>query len=142
MSCLLEEQLNHLLVVAGFYSSMFAVPKHTGGLQPILNLKYFNHYVHIPSFKMPMIRHVWQLIQCGDYVFSIDLQDAYLHIPILSIIVVSYDLFGTMCLISGRFYHLGWPQLHGFSQPSLDLFCSSAIRRVSILLSVWMTSWS
>ena len=23
----------------GFYSSMFVVPKHTGGLQPVLNLK-------------------------------------------------------------------------------------------------------
>ena len=32
---------------------------------------------------MPNIRHVWQLIQHGDYAFSIDLQDAYLHIPIV-----------------------------------------------------------
>ena len=68
---------------AGFYSSMFVVPKHTGGLQPILNLKHFNHYIHISSFKIPTIRHVWQLIQHGDYSFSIDLQDAYLHIPIV-----------------------------------------------------------
>ena len=68
---------------AGFYSSMFVVPKHTGGLWSILNLKHFNHYMYIPSFKMPTIRHVWQLIQHGDYAFSIDLQDAYLHIPIV-----------------------------------------------------------
>ena len=68
---------------AGFYSSMFVVPKHTGDLQPIPNLKHFNCYMHIPSFKMPTLRHVWQLIQHGDYVFSIDLQDAYLHIPIV-----------------------------------------------------------
>ena len=66
-----------------FYSSMFVVPKHTGGLWPILNLKHFNHYMHLPSFKMPTIRHVWQLIQHGDYAFSIDLQDGYLHIPIV-----------------------------------------------------------
>ena len=32
---------------------------------------------------MPTIRHFWQPIQHGDYVFSIELQDAYLHIPIL-----------------------------------------------------------
>ena len=62
---------------AGFYSSIFVVPKHTGGLQPIPNLKHFNHYMHVPSFKMPTIRHVWQLIQHGDYAFSIDLQHAY-----------------------------------------------------------------
>ena len=40
---------------AGFYSSVFVVPKHTGGLQPILNLKHFNCYMHIPSFKMPTL---------------------------------------------------------------------------------------
>ena len=68
---------------AGFYSSVFVIPQHTGGLQPILNLKHSNHYMHIPSFKMSILRHVWQLIQHGDYAFSIDLQDAYLCIPIV-----------------------------------------------------------
>ena len=68
---------------AGFYSSVFVVPKHTGGLRPILNLKRFNHFMHIPSFKMPTLKNVWQLIHQGDYAFSIDLQDAYLHVPIV-----------------------------------------------------------
>ena len=40
---------------AGFYSSVFVVPKHTGGHCPILNLKDFNHFMHIPSFKMPTL---------------------------------------------------------------------------------------
>ena len=44
---------------AGFYSIMFVVPKCTGGLWPILNLKHFNHYMLVPSFKMPTITHVW-----------------------------------------------------------------------------------
>ena len=48
---------------AGFYSSVFVVPKYTGGLWLILNLKKFNCYLHIPSFKMPSLRHVQQLIQ-------------------------------------------------------------------------------
>ena len=68
---------------AGFYSSMFVVSQCISGVWPILNLNWFNHYLHIPSFKMPTIRHVWQLIQHGDYAFSIDLQDAYLHIPVV-----------------------------------------------------------
>ena len=68
---------------AGFYSSMFVVPKHTGGLCPILNQKCFNRYMHIPSFEMPTLKNVWQLIQQGDFAFSIDLQDAYFHIPIV-----------------------------------------------------------
>ena len=32
---------------------------------------------------MPTLKHVCHLIQHGDYAFSIDLQDAYLHIPIV-----------------------------------------------------------
>ena len=32
---------------------------------------------------MPTLKHVLQLIQHGDYTFSIDLQYAYLHIPIV-----------------------------------------------------------
>ena len=110
-------------------------------LWPILNLKQFNCYLHIPSFKMPAIRHVQQLIQHGDYAFSIDLQDAHLHIPIVKHHHCFYDQFDTTHLISGRFYLLGWPQPLGFSQPSLNLFCSFAITRVSVLLSIWMTSW-
>ena len=47
---------------ASLYSSVLVVPRCTGGFQPILNLKYFNHYLHVPSFKIPTIRHVWQLI--------------------------------------------------------------------------------
>ena len=68
---------------AGFYSSVFMVLKHNSVLWPILNLKHFTCFMHIPSFKMPTIRNVWQLIQHGDYAFSIDLQDVYLHIPIV-----------------------------------------------------------
>ena len=68
---------------AGFYSSIFVVPKCTVGLLLKLNLKHFNHYMYVPSFKMPTIRHFWQLIQHGDYAFSIDIQGAYLHIPIV-----------------------------------------------------------
>ena len=68
---------------AGFYSSMFVVPKCTGGLCPILSLKHFNSYIHIPSFKMPTLKNIWQLIQQGAFAFSIDLQDAYLHVPIV-----------------------------------------------------------
>ena len=49
----------------------------------MLNLKCFNHFMYIPSFKMPTLKNVWQLIQQGDFAFSIDLQDAYLHVPIV-----------------------------------------------------------
>ena len=37
--------------------------------------------MHTPTFKMPIVRQVWQLIQHGDYAFSINLRDTYLPIP-------------------------------------------------------------
>ena len=37
---------------------------------------------------------------------------------------------------------MGWLQPLGYSQPSLNLFCSFAITRVYTLLSIWMTSLS
>ena len=57
----------------------------------------------MPTFKMPTIRHVWQLIQCGDNAFTIDLQDAYLPIPIVKHHHHFYYLFDTICHISGQF---------------------------------------
>ena len=60
---------------------------------------------------------------------------------LLSIIIIFYDLFDTICHISGMFYLLGWLQTLRFSWPLLNLSCSFAITRVSVLLSIWMTSW-
>ena len=39
--------------------------------------------MHIPTFKMPTIRQVWLLNQQGNHAFSIDFNDANLHIPIV-----------------------------------------------------------
>ena len=63
---------------AGFYSNVFAVSKHSGGLHPIFNLQQFNHYMHISSFRMPTMKQVWQFIQQGSYAFSIDLEGCLL----------------------------------------------------------------
>ena len=41
---------------SGFYSEIFVVPKCTGGLQHILNLKQYNQYMYIPTFKMSTVR--------------------------------------------------------------------------------------
>ena len=127
---------------AGFYSSMFVVPKCTGGLRPILNLKCFNHYMHIPSFKMLTLKTVWQLIQQGDFAFSIDLQDAYLHIPIVK------HQINFLCFVwcnvpyPWKVLPFGLAQPLGILPPSQNLFCFFAIARACILLFTWMTSWS
>ena len=94
MSFLPSELQNHLLVmlvsiaVCLLFLSILVVS------DPHLTIISLIIIKHIPTFNMPTIRHVWQLIQCGNYAFSIDLKDAYLHIPILYHI----PIFFTICL--------------------------------------------
>ena len=75
--------------------------------------------MHIPSFRMPTIKQLWQLIQKVDYAFSIDLKNAYLHIPIFKCHCHFCDLFGRINFISGRFCHFGLLQPLGSSLPYL-----------------------
>ena len=96
MSCLLRKQLNHLLVVlVSILACLWFLSILGVASSPYCNLKHFNCYMHIPSFKLSTIRHVWQLIQHSDYAFSIDLQDAYLCIPI----VKHHHHFLQFCLV-------------------------------------------
>ena len=127
---------------AGLYCSVFVVPKHTGGLWPIFNLKLFNYYLHIPSFKMPTIRHSGYLFIMVIVLSPLISRMLIYIFLLLSIIVIFYYLFGIICHISGKFYLLGWSQPLGFSWPSLNLSCSFAITRDSVLSSIWMISWS
>ena len=62
--------------------NILVVPKCTCGSQPILDLKQFNHYMHVPTFKMSNIRQVQQPMGQADCCFSIYLKNAYLHISI------------------------------------------------------------
>ena len=80
---------------------------------------------------MPTLKHVWQqLIQHGDYAFSIDLQDAYLHIPIVKHHCHCFLHF-VWCNVpyQWKVYLLGLPQPLGFLHPSPNLFCSFAVHK-------------
>ena len=65
----------------GFYSTYFLVTKKDGGFRPILNLKGLNRQIEVPSFKMETLRSVISSVQREEWLTSIDLKDAYLHIP-------------------------------------------------------------
>ena len=54
----------------------------------------------MPTFKMPTIEQVWQLIEQGNYAFSIDIKDAYLHIPMVKHHFFLY-IFGQILLMEG-----------------------------------------
>lgn len=66
----------------GFYSTFFLVPKKTGDLRPVINLKPLNQYLRTQHFKMDCMNKVINLAKKGDWAISIDLQDAYFHIPL------------------------------------------------------------
>lgn len=68
--------------VPGFYSPIFLVPKKTGGRRLIFNLKCLNQCLDVPHFKMETLLSVREALRQGHWSVSIDLQDAYLHVPI------------------------------------------------------------
>ena len=64
-------------------SNIFVVPKKDGGFRPIINLKPLNRrFLSPPHFRMDSIKDVASLLRLGDWAASIDLKDAYLHIPL------------------------------------------------------------
>ena len=66
----------------GFYSRIFVVPKKTGGFRPVIDLKLLNQYLVKKPFKMETGQSIRRAMQKGMWVYSIDLKDAYFHIPI------------------------------------------------------------
>ena len=66
----------------GFYSSIFLVPKKNGKLRLIIDLSRLNTFLDIQSVRMETANKVRQAIQPNDWAFSLDLTDAYLHVPI------------------------------------------------------------
>ena len=66
----------------GFCSTFFLAPKKTGDWRPILNLKPLNKYIKPKRFRMESLAIVLKAPIRGRWATSIDLKDAYLHIPI------------------------------------------------------------
>jgi len=65
---------------AGFTSHLFTVPKKTADLRPVLNLRPLNKFIPRRAFKMETMVQVCRMVKKGDWMTSIDLQDAFLHI--------------------------------------------------------------
>ena len=65
-----------------FLSSIFLVPKTSGDLRPVINLKSLNEFVETIHFKMESIGLVEHLLRPGDFCASADLTDAYFSILI------------------------------------------------------------
>lgn len=91
-SPILQEEVQKLLLKGaverifpedpGFYSRIFLVPKKSGKLRLIIDLSRLNSFLKIQSFTMETAIKVRNAILPNDWTFSLDLTDAYLHVPI------------------------------------------------------------
>ncbi|VDI69819.1 Hypothetical predicted protein [Mytilus galloprovincialis] len=76
------EEVSILTLSPGFYSRLFLVPKKTGGMRPVIDLSILNKFLIVPHFKMETNRSIRASILPGMWTTSLDLSDAYFHIPI------------------------------------------------------------
>ena len=66
----------------GFYSRLFVTPKVAGGWWPVIDLSALNRFVRLSHFRMETAQSVLQSLRFGNWVISLDLQDAYLQVPV------------------------------------------------------------
>ena len=66
----------------GFYSHLFLVPKPHQRWMPVIDLSRLNTFLLVERFKMETQESIRASQIPGECVLSIDLSDAYLHIPI------------------------------------------------------------
>ena len=66
----------------GFYSRLFLVPKPQERWSPVIDLSRLNTFLLVHRFKMETPKSIRASLVPGEWSLSIDLSDAYLHIPI------------------------------------------------------------
>ena len=63
-------------------SPIFVIPKSSGDLRVILNLKKINLYIPVQHFRMETLNVILPQLTNQDWAVTLDLKDAYLHVPI------------------------------------------------------------
>ena len=66
----------------GFFNRLFLVPKPNNKWRPILDLSKLNLFLKAEKFKIETPETIRTSLQQGEWVTSLDLKDAYFHIPI------------------------------------------------------------
>ena len=66
----------------GFTLTFFLTPKKSGEWRPIINLRPLNAYIRPKHFRMETLSTVLQTLPQGWWATSLDLKDAYHHVPI------------------------------------------------------------
>nr|KAG5707751.1 hypothetical protein BaRGS_003326 [Batillaria attramentaria] len=84
VAALLQKQATELVGSVSspaFYSRLFVVPKPGGKWRPVIDLSALNAFLHAPHFRMETAAAVRAGTRVGDFAVSLDLSDAYLHVP-------------------------------------------------------------
>ena len=63
-------------------SPIFVIPKSSGDLRVILNLKLINLFIPPQRFRMETLSVILPQLSPQDWAATIDLKDAYLHVPV------------------------------------------------------------
>ena len=133
------EKVDHNLN-QGFYSTFFLVPKKTGGVRPVINLRPLNMYLRTQHFKMDSMKTVLSLVQKGDYAFSLDLADAYLYLPIFP----KHRKFLRFC-VNQQVYQFRVMAFGPKVAPRTFTKCVTVVaaflRQQSLKLSVYLDDW-
>ena len=66
----------------GFYNRLFVTPKVTGGWRLVIDFSRLNGFVDVAHLHMETTQTVLQSLHVGDWMVSLDLQDAYLQVPV------------------------------------------------------------
>ena len=66
----------------GFYSRLFLVPKPNNKWRPVIDLSALNRHLIFPHFQMKTSTSIRNSLQKCEWVTSIDLTDAYYHLPL------------------------------------------------------------
>lgn len=64
------------------YSPLFLITKKTGDLPLVINLRFLNRKIQQERFKRESLPTILMAIQGGDWLASIDLKNAYFHVPV------------------------------------------------------------
>ena len=109
MSCCSRGAIERVTNVTslGYYSRLFLVPKKTEDLRPVIDLSTLNRHMVVPHFKMETQGSVRSAIRSQEWTVSIDIRDAYLHVPMHQAVrkylhfVVNKQVYQSTCLPFG-----------------------------------------
>ena len=67
---------------AKFVSHLFTVPKKSGSLRSVINLKPINQFLHLLAVKMEGLSDLKVTLEPNDFMIRIDLPGVYMTLPI------------------------------------------------------------